>query len=653
MKRFLCLVALFIPVCLSSNAAPIKYQPIVTLSTGTISPLRFAVGDFNGDGKPDLAVPDSTGTAISIYLNQGGRSFTAPVVTTLSISNTLAAIVSGDFNGDGKADLAVATLSGNQDVIVLLGNGDGTFAVQPPIPGSFGFLSGKVADFNGDGHPDLFLGGNGMPYLFLGKGDGTFSQGTIPQGSFPGGAYFGISAGDFNGDKKIDGIATNLGDPGTSLGAIVFFPGDGSGSLGASVASQPALFQNPQSIDVADLNHDGKLDLLVSGNGAAAGILGNGDGTFQIADSQLVPIYAENYNPNAPGPDQVLIIAADLNQDGSPDAVVLDGTTGLLSLSLNDGTGAFPPTLNTPYTYQLTADSYAVATADFNGDGLPDIAVSNATAKTISLLLSVKSLTTPTVSLTGSGGSVLVGTALTFKAAITGGTPTATGTVSLLDGGTQIGQQTLDTSAAATFDVSNLSVGVHTLTLSYSGDTNYAPATSASFSQSVTDFQLALTTASQTVTAGSTASYPLTVTPQAGFTGSVTFTCSGLPTLSTCTAPALTVGATTATETVTISTTASTTALNRRPEGMTYACMLLGCLSLCGLAKSNRKTAKRFFLLLPIFCALAFGPIACGGGSKQTIPGTPAGTSSFTITATTTQGGVTVTHNSTGTLIVQ
>jgi hypothetical protein len=156
------------------------------MSTGAVTPHYVAVGDFNADGKPDLAVPDYTGKTVSIYLNKGGANFDAPVVNTLSINSTVGAIVSGDFNEDGKADLAVGTFAGTQVVIVLLSNGDGTFVEQPPISGSFGFLSGKVADFNGDGHADLFLGGNGSPYLFLGKGDGSFTQGSVGKGSLPG-----------------------------------------------------------------------------------------------------------------------------------------------------------------------------------------------------------------------------------------------------------------------------------------------------------------------------------------------------------------------------------------------------------------------------------------------------------------------------------
>jgi hypothetical protein len=639
-----CSLSLALSVC-STHASSLAYQPIVNMSTGTITPHYFAVGDFDADGKPDLAVSDFTGTTVSIYLNKGGASFGSPVVTTLSITNTVGAMVSGDFNEDGKADLAVATFSGNQPVIVLLSNGDGTFAVQPPVSGSFGFLSGKVADFNGDGHADLFLGGNGSAYLFLGKGDGSFTQASIGKGSIPG-TYTGVSAGDFNGDKKLDGIAANLGP--SLLGSLDFFPGDGS-SLADATLFQIPLFQHPASIDAADLNNDGKLDLLLAGDGAAGGVLGNGDGTFQLATNQLIPIYAQDAGPpNAPA-DDVFVIAADLNQDGHPDAVVLNGTIGLLWLALNDGTGAFPPTLNTPYTYQFSAGSYSVAAADFNGDGLPDIVVSNANAKTVSFLLSVKSLIKPTVALTSSAGSAIVGSALTFKAAITGGTAAASGTVSLLDGSTQIAQQTLDGSGSADFDLSNLGAGVHTLTLAYPGDTNYAAGTSASLNQSITDFQLAMGTTSQTVSAGSPASYPLTLTGVAGFTGNVTFSCSGLPALATCNAPTLTVSASTATETVTVNTTATTTAQGITPEGITYACLLLGCVSLYGL-----KRRKHLWAVLPLLLlSLTWGPIACGGSSKHTVPGTPSGTSTITVTATTVQNGVTVTHASTATLIVQ
>ncbi len=280
--------------------------------------------------------------------------------------------------------------------------------------------------------------------------------------------------------------------------------------------------------------------------------------------------------------------------------------------------------------------------------------MSHAESNTISLLLSVKPLSKPVVGLTNPVNSALVGTALTFKATVTGAAATATGTIALLDGGSQIAQQALDASGNAAFNLSNLTTGVHALSLSYPGDANYTAGTSGSLDQSVTDFQLALTSPSQTVSAGSTATYTLTITPQAGFTGNVTFSCSGLPPLATCTVAPVSVGATVATGTVTISTTAATTAENRMPAGIACASVLLGCLSLWGRRPRHRTPGKWLFTVLPGFIlTLVFGSIACGDVAKKSVPGTPSGTSTVTITATATQNGVIASHSSTATLIVQ
>jgi hypothetical protein len=360
------------------HATTLKYQSPIILSTGTITPNQFAIGDFNGDGKPDLAIPDQDGKTVSIYLNQGDGAFSAPIVTTLAIDNTLGGIICGDVNEDGKADLVVGTVAGDQVAIVLLGNGDGTFVPQPPIPGSFGILSGQLADFNGDGHLDLFIGENGMAYFFLGKGDGAFSAPIYPGGSD--GVYFGITAGDFNGDHKLDAVGANL------TGSMDFFPGNGQGSFGTSIRTVSPIISNPQSVDSADFNHDGKLDLLIGSSSIASVMFGNGDGTFQSDSDQLIVLYGEQAGSTII--DSVNAVVADLNQDGSPDAVIIDGTSGLLTLVLNDGTGMFAGTISAPYSFQLPPNSYYVATADFNGDGLPDIVVSNEASKTMSILLS-------------------------------------------------------------------------------------------------------------------------------------------------------------------------------------------------------------------------------------------------------------------------
>jgi Chitobiase/beta-hexosaminidase C-terminal domain/FG-GAP-like repeat len=389
-------LALVSVVALSASPCPaastLRYHTPITISTGAVTPGYFAVGDFNGDGKPDLAVPDQFGATVSVYLNQGGGTFSSPIVTTLSIPNTLGAILSGDFNEDGRDDLVVGTVSGNQASIVLLSNGDGTFTQQPAIPGSDAFLSGKVADLNGDRHLDLVLGGDGSPFVFFGDGKGTFTKQSIPNGSFPG-LYSSVTVGDFLGNHQQDVVMADEGTPGgasTGPGSLDFYPASAGGVFASptfySLPPPAGLVLNPDSLDAADFNGDGKLDLLVGEEDLAYVAFGNGDGTFQLGASQVSVLGPFNYSNNPPA--NVLVAAADLNQDGVPDVAILSGVIGQLSLIVNDGTGTFPNAATTPYTFRVPAPAYAIAAADFNGDGLPDVVVASSTAHELTLVLS-------------------------------------------------------------------------------------------------------------------------------------------------------------------------------------------------------------------------------------------------------------------------
>ncbi len=614
---------------------------------------HLAIGDFDGDGQPDIAITDGYQKTVSVYLNQGRGAFAAaPVVTTLTIDNTAGALVAGDFNGDGKADLIVATIAGDQVSLVLLATGSGHFAVQPPLPGSFGFSSGKLADFNHDGQIDAVFCLGGTAYLYFGKGDGTFTQSIVPNRPFQGG-YVSVTAGVFSGSGSVDAAVANFSDPGHMLGTVDFFAGHADGSLGMPTFFMTPAILNPGTLDAADFNQDGKLDLLIAGSGGAVIAPGNGDGTFQFAANQTITLNTTEAFPGLINPEFSSAVAVDLNLDKRPDAVVLNNNTGALTLLPSDGQGKFPSALETTLTFQFPALSYNLAAADLNGDGLPDIVASTPSAKTVTVLLSSSSPAVPVVALTASGSNLLVGSGLSVTANISGGSGVPTGTATLLDGSTVLGQQTLDANGAAQFALSTLGVGSHALTVNYSGDARYSAASSAALAQQVTDFTPTLASPTQMVAAGASASFPVSIQPQSGFTGSVTLTCSGLPSYATCSAASVNVAGSAATATVTVATTPSALAWADLGHGLFYA-WALGGLPLLRPRRYVRGRSRLYTLLIVLPCSLGpLGMLGCGGSGKTVQAPTQAAsqTSSFTITATATQNGVSVSHAVTAVLV--
>jgi hypothetical protein len=358
------------------STPPFNFLTGATFSSGDTKTEGVVLADYNGDGKIDIAVSNFNTNTIAVFLNDGTGHFGTPVITSVTTTANLGQMVGGDFNEDHKPDLVVSTIDGGSQVtLVLLGNGDGTFTVQPPILNSNGFESAAVADINGDGHQDLVIGYNGGVAISLGKGDGTFVDTVILPGTGIGtGLYLGISAADFNGDGKVDIVASDYS------GYVVFYAGNGDGTFAAPVSmSNNGLNITAQTN--GDFDGDGKQDLLLGFVNGAVIDSGNGDGSFGLTNFEFV--YSEGVAGLNGG---VSVLAPDLANSGKPDAVTADFTTGTLQIALNGSLGLNPPT-NGIFSFSLGAGLSGVAAADLNGDGIKDVvAINNQTGQIMTIL---------------------------------------------------------------------------------------------------------------------------------------------------------------------------------------------------------------------------------------------------------------------------
>jgi hypothetical protein len=284
----------------------VSFAPPRDFVVGNV-PQWVAVGDFNRDGVEDLAVASRGTTAVWVLLGNGDGTFQAARSFPANLSPVSVAV--GDFNGDGVQDLVTANYDSN-DVSVLLGNGDGTFLA--PLNLSVGPGSTPncvvVGDFNGDGRADLavatFGGGNATSIaVLLGNGNGTF---LAPQTVNTGRGPLWVAVGDLNGDGLQDLAVANFNADAASVSVVL---GNGNGTF---QAARNTPVHGAACVAVGDLNGDGLQDLAVvdyySGNVAV--LLGNGDGTYAPA-----VIYAAEFNA-------LTVTVGDLSGDGLADLAV-------------------------------------------------------------------------------------------------------------------------------------------------------------------------------------------------------------------------------------------------------------------------------------------------------------------------------------------
>ena len=348
----------------------------------SVGAYQLSLVDVNGDGKLDLVALALSevgyGQDVVVFLGNGDGTFQAPIrtlnpVTVGGPAGENAAVFSvADIDGDGKPDLVLATrgnYASDNNLYLMRGHGDGTFGTPILILSENPIYSLALADLNGDGNPDIILSGQFDLQVILGAGGGSF-QTPVSYSNEVTSGYSAVLVEDVDGDGHPD-IVTNGG---VSI-SILF--GDGKGNF-----PRRADYLCPTSggIVLADINGDGRVDILtgVTGNplifagynpgGPNMSVLfGREGGTFWGAPISVAT--------NDPGAITVGVVSADFNGDGLPDLATIElfGNPPVGKLRILNGLASGFFTVTDQYSVMGAPD--AVVTADFNGDGKPDLAV--------------------------------------------------------------------------------------------------------------------------------------------------------------------------------------------------------------------------------------------------------------------------------------
>jgi hypothetical protein len=380
----------------ASQFTPYKSYPLANLNDGntggTIGP---AIGDFNGDGRPDYAVPANSGS-VFILLGKGDGTFTNGTTITTTSPFEPTSVVVGDFDGDGNQDLAVLSANGIGSVNIYLGKGDGTFGTPKNFKVATTNSSSRllaVGDFDEDGIQDLVATNNSLSNaaVLLGNGDGTF-QTAVPYALNTSGnlgqAPWNVVVGDINQDGHLD-----LAVASDNAGSVSILQGNGDGTFKA-VIYIPTGATQVGSVTLGDFDGDGFPDLATTSapDNAVYVLINNGNNNIGFGAAKKYTM--------AGGPYYLTI--GDFNRDGSPDIISAnDGSNNVgVLLNANNGNGTF----GAATYYGVGAGSIFANAGDINGDDRVDLTAVTNTG--LSVLLSGQAETATLSNVTVAGCSV-------------------------------------------------------------------------------------------------------------------------------------------------------------------------------------------------------------------------------------------------------
>jgi hypothetical protein len=637
----------------------------LALGVGNVDP--GITGDFNSDGNLDLILPYGPCSPLQSNLlfvpGNGDGTFGAPVNLKAYETAGQPVLVAGDLNNDKKLDF----IWGNA---VLLGNGDGTFKQSPLNPDSPAASVIALADLNGDGILDAVYSPGTA--IYAGNGDGTFQTTpffTIPvscnQSTCTSVGSFAL--GDVNGDGNPDLLLTEtsiLGEePLPYSPTLVVYLGDGHGnftrdpndyfvsasSAGSSSAMMTARLNNQAPPVPGDNRLDLSLTILNGTNYYTASLL-NHTNAAPTKPAPITSIISLQASPATAAPDAAITLTA---------SVFGTNPTGSVSFAANGnslGTEALANGTATLQTSFANAGSYTV-TATYQGDSNNTASTSAATGVTISPAASSTTLQAP------SGGNV--NGQITLKATVSGDSPI--GSVSFSAGSTSLGTATL-TSGVATLQTSFAAAGSYSVTAAYQGDQNNAASTSspATIVIAAPDFTVSASPTSGTITPGQTATFTFTISPVGGYAGTVNFSCGTLPSQAACSFSPASVtpsGGSPASTTMTVTTAVSSAKLNpERHSGSSLPPWLpAGGLAMAGgigltftrkrIWRLNSQSRGLCWALLLASLSLLVSGCGGGGNTSSSNTGTPAGSYTVSVNASSSAGGPQ--HAMSITLIVQ